>query len=333
MTEGELDTSPRRPQWLTVPGRDQPLALPAFFPSVSSVKSDVPVPDVLALHRALQSPAFLLSAYDFARAAAVDRHSIEEAVENARRDGAVILLDSGRYEAHWLRDGAWGHEEYSSALRALPVQLAFVLDDPIEAGLPVDLARRVQERVLRDQAIREDTLVLPIVHGSPEVLPETVALVGEHLSPPVIAVPERELGFGIVDRVATVAHIRAALDRSCPGCALHLLGTGNPISILIYAIAGADSFDGLEWCETVVDPQSARLHHLQHFDFFGRAGEFSDAKGPYRARAYAHNLAFMWDWMRRVQDDAAAKAHPLLTDVIGLDSRHLLAERLPEIFG
>lgn len=239
----------RRPQWLTVAGRELPLALPAYFPSVSSVKSDVPVPDVLALHNALKTPAYLLSAYDFARAKSDDRLAVQRAVEDARGDGRVILLDSGRYEAHWFRDETWAHEEYAHALAALAVQLAFVLDDPIEAGSPADLARKVRERVLRDQHVREDAVVLPIAHGSSEQLPEIVALVCDHLSPSLIAVPERELGSGIGERAATVGRIRAALDGSSPESALHLLGTGNPISILVYAIAGADSFDGLEWCQ------------------------------------------------------------------------------------
>lgn len=322
----------RRPEWLAVPDRDLPLELPAFFPSVSSVKSDVPVPDVLALHRTLKSPTYLVSAYDFTRCGPEERETMRRELDEARANGASVLLDSGRYEAHWFRDRTWDHEAYASALRELTVPLAFMLDDPREDGSAATLASKIRDRVLVDQAIREDALILPIAHGTSEQLPDLVGLVGEHLSPALIAVPERELGNGIVERAATVWRIRDALASSSPSSALHLLGTGNPISILVYAIAGADSFDGLEWCQTVVDPTSARLHHLQHFDFFSHLGAFGDASGPFRARAYAHNLAFMSRWMDRVRLDLASAGHPLLTDAIGADARQRLADRVPEVF-
>ena len=329
---GRPAREPPRPHSLAVPGRERPLDLPVFFPSVSSVKSDVPVPDVIALHQVLRSAAYLLSAYDFVRARPEEREIIRRVLDEARISGVTILLDSGRYEAHWHRDQTWDHEAYAGALHDLPVPLAFMLDGPAVEDSAADLAQEIRDRVLRDQAVAGDALILPITHGTPDQLPELVSLVGEHLSPAVIAVPERELGAGIVERAATLWRIRNALSNSSPASAIHLLGTGNPISILVYAIAGADSFDGLEWCQTVVDPVSAHLHHLQHFDFVAHLGAFGQTEGPFRARAYAHNLAFMASWMERVRNDLADRDHPLLTDVIGPVARQRLTARVPEVF-
>ncbi|WP_182212931.1 hypothetical protein [Stenotrophomonas acidaminiphila] len=64
--------------------------------------------------------------------------------------------------------------------------------------------------------------------------------------------------------------LRKALDDNGRYVGLHLLGTGNPISIALYAWAGADSFDGLEWCQTVVDHDTGLLFHLSQSDFFRR---------------------------------------------------------------
>jgi hypothetical protein len=36
---------------------------------------------------------------------------------------------------------------------------------------------------------------------------------------------------------------------------------GNPWSIAVLTAAGADSFDGLEWCRVTVDRRTAQLHH------------------------------------------------------------------------
>jgi queuine/archaeosine tRNA-ribosyltransferase len=72
--------------------------------------------------------------------------------------------------------------------------------------------------------------------------------VAEQLCPVLLAVPERALGEGIATRIRSVRQIRKALNELDFYCPLHLLGTGNPVSIIAYTIAGADSFDGLEWC-------------------------------------------------------------------------------------
>jgi len=85
---------------------------------------------------------------------------------------------------------------------------------------------------------------------------------------PFIAVPERELGEGICKKADTVIKIREKLNTIGRYQPIHILGTGNPLSILILAAAGADLFDGLEWCRTVADRDTGFLFHHQQFEFF-----------------------------------------------------------------
>ena len=113
--------------------------------------------------------------------------------------------------------------------------------------------------------------------------------------------PERRLGDGILARAHSVAAIRHELDKQGRYIALHLLGTGNPISIAIYAVLGADSFDGLEWCQTVVDFDTASLFHLSQFDFFDQQSAWADAGLSFHAQALTHNLEFYVNWMRRLR--------------------------------
>ena len=114
--------------------------------------------------------------------------------------------------------------------------------------------------------------------------------------------PERVLGSGILERTKAVRSIREALDRIDRYVVLHLLGTGNPISLALYANAGADSFDGLEWCQTVVDHESALLHHFSQGDFFRLQTRWGSIDIAYLPRTLAHNLEFYWDWMARLGD-------------------------------
>jgi len=123
---------------------------------------------------------------------------------------------------------------------------------------------------------------------------------------PMLAVPERRLGDGVIERARAVRAVRSELDKQGRYVALHLLGTGNPISIALYAAMGADSFDGLEWCQTVVDHDSALLYHLSQADFFAGQTAWGDAELSFQARTLAHNLEFYAAWMHRLRAAMAA---------------------------
>ena len=83
------------------------VVLPSFYPSVSSVKTNLLPADYVQLLTDLQFPQFLLSAYDYQHATEQDRHRIDEYLARARGNGTTILLDSGNYESYWLRDSEW----------------------------------------------------------------------------------------------------------------------------------------------------------------------------------------------------------------------------------
>ena len=151
--------------------------------------------------------------------------------------------------------------------------------------------------VLRDQEHALGTVV-PIVHGDPALLPEAARRIAEQLYPLLLAVPERVLGEGIVERTRTVRRIRDALNALDIYCPLHLLGTGNPLSIIAYSLAGADSFDGLEWCQTVVDHETGKLLHFQQWDLIRHQTQWGqNFTLPYIQSVLIHNLDFYRDFM------------------------------------
>lgn len=65
---------------------------------------------------------------------------------------------------------------------------------------------------------------------------------------------------------------------------------------------GADSFDGLEWCQTVVDCETGLLHHFSQADFFAEQTAWGGHGLSFQARTLAHNLEFFSDWMQRLRD-------------------------------
>jgi queuine/archaeosine tRNA-ribosyltransferase len=296
----------RRAETLIVGGINVPT--PTFFPAISSVKSNVQPLDDLMVLRAIKYPQFLISAHDVHYAKPIQRKRIDSLLRDAVRGGQIVLLDSGNYEAFWReREKWWSARRFARILRSTSSHLAFAFDELRPRGSSRTVAKQVESAVLRDHRSARQATVVPVVHGTLNLLPGTIAEVTRRLTPILVGVPERELGEGLYHRAAVIARIRARLDRLGHYCCLHLLGTGNPLSILVYAMAGADSFDGLEWCRTTVDYETSRLHHLSQWDLFSRQSGLRLRKLPYRAGALIHNLRFYSQWMDRIR--WAIRAH------------------------
>jgi len=288
-----------------------------FFPSVSSVKANDRPSAYIHLLSAAREPHFLVSAYDVAAADASEREAVVDALARATAGGSAILLDSGNYESFWKEDVGWTTERLASVLGATTADLAFCYDNQYPDPDPLRNAEQVVSAVVRDQSASERTTVCPIVHGRANALTAAVRIVAERLQPLLVAVAERELGDGLIARAATVRRLRAALDDIAPGTGLHLLGTGSPIAILVYALAGAQTFDGLEWCHTCVDPDTARLHHFQHRDLVRQLEPTLTSELPYAAGTMLHNLLFFRDWLERIREALArGEGEALLASVL-----------------
>jgi queuine/archaeosine tRNA-ribosyltransferase len=208
----------------------------------------------------------------------------------------------------------------------------------------------VVSRVGRDRDSAKTENILPIVHipikkGNfhTAIAPALFVQIAESLRPLLIAVPERELGGGVIEKAQVVAQIRKALNSLDWYQPIHLLGTGNPLSLAIFAAAGADTFDGLEWCRTVADHETALLYHFQQYDFFRhqtRSAQSTivkaaadDERVSFNARVAFHNLEFFRMWTREIQKDIAhGRIDRLLRDFLPKGSFRDLANALPGVF-
>lgn len=283
------------------------VALPCFFPSVSSVKTNLMPVDYVELLDAAAHPLYLVSAYDLSRSLQDQRKRMNAALGRSKDRGSIVLMDSGNYEGFWKDDHEWQTAPFHEIAGASQHHLCFCYDNQNPPEEVDKIASAVVASVLRDQEYALGT-VAPIVHGATSLLPDATRMVAEQLYPVMLAVPERALGKGIIARTRTVRRIREALDTLDIYCPLHLLGTGNPLSIIAYAMAGADSFDGLEWCQTVVDHETGRLFHFQQWDLFRDQTEWGqDNALPYIQSVLMHNLVFyerfMVDLQESIKDD------------------------------
>jgi queuine/archaeosine tRNA-ribosyltransferase len=281
------------------------LELPVLFLSVSSVKTALPPLEYVRLLIALRAsfPQFLVSAFDLLRSSDEAQSELQKLLDQARKESCMILMDSGNYESFW-KDArtVWTPGNFYDALNKFGCSFAFGFD---EQRPPNNLDQHknlvcAQHKI--DQSKAGTIPIVPIIHGAPEALPELCKYVAKETGVPMIAVPERRLGEGIFERAKTVAAIRRALCELDRYVALHLLGTGNPISMAIYVVSGADSFDGLEWCQTVVDHETGNLFHFSQADFFRPQTKWGNENLAFHPKTLAHNIEFYARWIKRLRE-------------------------------
>jgi hypothetical protein len=327
---------------------DGRLPLPTLFLSVSSFETQlVPHGAVKALALA-RAPAMLVSAWDLVKRRKPD--ALIDALIEYKTTGGFVLLDSGNYESCRLSAKRWNPSDFEAVMRTIPFDWAFCFDKKRPRSEPARSAEEIIAVVRRDQALT-DAPILPIVHAprlkaggyKVKIMPTVTRLVAEALHPPMIGIPERELGAGIGQRVVTMRAIRHELDKLPFYQPIHLLGTGNPWTVGIMAAAGADSFDGLEWCRTVVDHETDRLNHFQHFDLFtdqtrfadlAIAGQALDDPGvDFAGKVAFHNIAYFMRFNETLREMAREnRLESFVTARLGKAATEMLRRLSPEVF-
>ncbi len=271
------------------------LQLPCYFASVSSVKTNFQPLDYVCFLERFGYPSYLISAYDLMA-------TRDPVTLPGTSRSSVILLDSGNYEAYWLRDKAWDRVSYQKAVQTTSADLFCTFDNPWERNDNHEFS-----------GIDASKLV-PIVHGDPKSLPNKVLDTARKIDSPLIGIPERELGDGVVQRALTLQRVHSKLLEGKYEHQIHLLGTGNPLSILLYVACGAASFDGLEWCQTCVDPMTARLVHFSQREITDCHCMACNSGSSYSAATLGHNLIFYIDWMEQIRKHKETNS---LADLLG----------------
>lgn len=278
--------------------------LPNFVPSISSIKTNYHPIDYLKLLVQIKYPTFLISAYDVCYSFNSHLSEFNSLLELSEKNNQIIFLDSGNYEFFWnLPFNPWTDSLYYKRLENLRVDFSFSFDGAISDHK--NYSSEICDRVLKQETFAGNSIVIPIVKPSNEKLAEIVVEVVKKLDPVLIAIPERILGEGILGRCKQLKNIRSKLDSLGKYYPIHLLGTGNPRSILLYILAGADCFDGLEWCQTFVEPNTGILYHFQQADLFL---EDLHTEMNYTTKVLVNNLEFYNSFINSIHKSIQEKS-------------------------
>jgi hypothetical protein len=327
------------------------LHFPVLFQSVSSFETQLRPDEAVEVLKLFKVPVILVSAYDLVDHDGKKKaRKLKKQLQAYKDGGGSILIDSGNYEKSRLVNKAWNRGTFKNAISDVSFDWLFCFDVEKPDKDPIEAINQIVKRVRQDQKLT-DAPVLPIVHtqlGSKgeydrQNLPLIIRGVAEALEPLMVAVPERELGDGIVARVKMVQRIRSELDKLSFYQPIHLLGTGNPWTIPLFVAAGADSFDGLEWCRMVVDREEGRLNHFQHFDFFTYQAAGADSNVArealqndnvnFYAKVVFHNLDYYTDFMSNLRSELNdGNIRAFVTERLPKDIISQMKEQIPGLF-
>jgi hypothetical protein len=335
----------------SVPVEHKSINIPALVPSISSFETQLPPFSALQLQYSLREPVSLVSAYDVRR----EGSDFEDLCEEFKKSG-VLLLDSGEYEhSHAVRyagEGrapAWTFDDFKSVCIKGLYDYVFSFDyfwcDQANDETPANFQARLLDQLFAGHEFISIDKLIPVVHlhvrgnDNKRLNEEDVlALVNEvatNCQSPFIAIPERELGDGLLERFRLAKRICDTLATSPASVGLHLLGCGNLLSFAFFAVAGVRMADGLEWYRTFV-ADNFHLHHFQHEPVIpsASAGTYNPTADlilgqelPYRLKTATMNLVslqtFSSELLRRLQ---SRTVHELVRNVFGAKAGNELQE-------
>ena len=280
---------------------------PFFFPAISSIKTNFKVTEYFDLIKRTGYPGLLISAYDIYNAES--KEQLIKDISEISEDSKFVLIDSGNYERYWNKDKNWNPKRYDSILKNIKTDMCFSYD--------VSWTKDKKVKIHIDETVKSTAItagssiqgeVIPIIHGIPENFPIIIKGVIKGIEPQIIGITERELGASLLERAKTLKKIRDETNSIRNDVVIHLLGAGNPASILVYALCGANTFDALEWCKNVVNPENGHLYHFIQKDFIKcncEACKIPDI--PYPISTMTHNLLFYKKFVQEVRESIQSK--------------------------
>ncbi len=288
------------------------LRTPSYFPSISSYGVKFSMSDLLYVLHLYRYPRLLLSAYDLYYSEQEERTRLMSIVEDYRKRG-FLLMDSGMYESSWRKDLNWNMSSYKSLMSQahFDIYTSFdLLPDPRKKETETEFKGQTFRNALESSVFQNDNLFVVILHGSS---PATLISIVEEFTIKhpnlcrAIAVAERDCGYNVLERAETISQIRRRLNENNKETLLHILGCGNPLSMLLFSYCGADTFDSLDWIKYAInpDPSSLLVNDFSHLPLLNcKCRICADPKrknADYLEKVLLHNLSFYQDFIVQIQ--------------------------------
>jgi len=291
------------PRLFSVETSGKSFETPFFIPAISSIKADWELSKYVDLIQKVGYPSILISAYDIHELQKKEKETLMETISTFAEKRVLVFLDNGNYEAYWYKEKTWTLEKFKTVLSEAYSDFCFSFD--IFWNKEKSVRNHIDETITsiaKTASMQKTGSIIALIHSNPKLFPEVTRKIADYINPEIIAIPERELGFSIFERSQTIKAIRRELDKVKKSMLIHVLGTGNPISILIYTLSGADMYDALDWSNAFVNPTTGQFSHFSHKDLIDCHCKACEIKQiPYDYQAMAHNLVFYVEFLDNIK--------------------------------
>lgn len=281
------------------------LPTPTFFPAVSSLQT-FGVKELLEIIIKENYSKILLSSYDFSHVDGLMDDKILAELSEYGRTGNFVILDSGLFESYRKGDDKWGFSEYSETVKKVDADFYMTYDvSPDKVVEEENLFLETESGIRKSTEIIRNGESIPIFHGhTPNSLISQVSkyIEGHPLNNSIIAIPERECGFSIVERATTIRQISSILRTHNETVLLHVLGCGNPLSMSLFTYCGADTFDSIDWTNSIFDRRDNKGYDISYIDLLNCSCEVCSSSGMASSeRALLHNLLYFQDYVEKLR--------------------------------
>lgn len=174
----------------------------------------------------------------------------------------ITLLDSGGYESGETYDISttskynydvkeWNKENLEEVLNKWPDYKPAIIVSFDHGNQRISLAEQIKsasELFAKYPNMLSNFLIKPETDAQIYIQQENIIEKIDDLKQfQIVGVTEKELGNSVLARMINIAKIRKALDDSGNAAPMHVFGSLDPVTSILYFLAGAEIFDGLTW--------------------------------------------------------------------------------------
>lgn len=286
------------------------LETPMLVPSFSSKgfefkKSGVSeIKGICSVASDFLTETMLISAYDIA---CQHMPKFESAITE------LTFVDSGGYEISDIHDLSsvyryplkipeWSVDKLTEVYSSWPEHIPAVFVNYDHPKLRISLQEQInsaQEFFTNYQNQLHTLLIKPeTVYQDYIQVRNVVAHCEELKAFQIIGFTEKELGKSIINRMESIAKIRIALDEKNIDIPIHIYGSLDPITSILFFLSGAEIFDGLTWLR-----YGFSNGHACYWNNYGaKAIGISSSDDEIKIETIQNNLKSLFELTSQMQD-------------------------------
>ena len=274
---------------------------PIFFPSISSFGLKIPIWKLSDIINNYSFSRVLISCYDLYYSQSHFSFLNEYSKEN------IIFLDSGCYESSRYNNPDWDITKYLECVKKFPFDI-YTSYDYLPKSKHENFKTTYDNNIknIMTSKINNKSLFTPIFHSLHiEDLFKMINLFLKEYSNEFmqIGITERELGHDLLSIIKNIKNIREILNHHNDKVSLHLFGSGDPLSIILYTYVGVDSFDSRDWAKRLFNRNNLMRYPISFLNLIECDCPICQINNiEYIDKVLLHNLIFYENFFNEIHE-------------------------------